>query len=103
MIDPHEDVPRIKTSNTTIFPEELPTPEEELRNLDTGNESMWKQLSQKQKKNMFKMKLKEKQTRVSTLQIAEFLGEFLHGTEVLHHQAFLAMCPGALMELSGEM
>ena len=68
--------------------EELPPSDKELYRLDTGDESMWKSLTPKQKKAMFARKLKEKNTGVSILQISEFLSEFLKGTKALHHQAF---------------
>ena len=105
IIDPHEDSPKIKTETTNILPEELPNSEESLRKLDKGENTDWKNLTDTQKRDLFRMKLKDKNSRVSPLQITEFLGEFLTGTRTLHHQAFLAKCPGTLMlgDFSGVM
>ena len=88
MIDPHEDSPNIKTVTTNILPEELPSSEESLRMLDKGDNTYWKSLTDMQRGDLFRLKLKDKNSKVSTLQIAEFLGEFISGTRTLHHQAF---------------
>lgn len=105
IIDPHEDSPTIKTDTTTVLPEELPSSEESLRIMDKGENTEWKSLNDAQRRDLFRLKLKDKNTRVTPLQIAEFLGEFLTGTRTLHHQAFLAKCPGTLFlgDFSGDM
>ena len=105
IIDPHEDSPKTRTDTTNILPEELPSSEESLRMMDKGENTEWKSLTDAQRRDLFRLKLKDKNTRVTPLQIAEFLGEFLTGTRTLHHQAFLAKCPGTLFlgDFSGDM
>ena len=104
-VDPHEEAPPIKTANTNVLPEELPESEDDLRKHDNGSNINWKILTEKQKRELFRLKLKEKQSKVSILQISEFLGEYLNGTRTAHHEAFLARCPETLIlgDLSGSM
>ena len=98
ILDPHENAPVIKTDNTKILPEELPESEETLNDLDKGEETNWKGMTQNQRRDLFRMLLRKKKTQVSILQISEFLGGFLSGTKTLHHQDFLSLCPETLLE-----
>ena len=105
IIDPHEEAPPLRTLTTNILPEELPEDDDSLKKLDKGTETNWKTLSEKQRRDLFRMKLKEKQTKVSILQMSEFLGEFLAGTRTMHHDHFLSRCPETLIlgDASGSM
>ena len=84
---------RIKTLNTKTLPEELPISKDEVAELDHNDENTWQRLSPEMKKALFKLRLREKKTRVSILQISEFLIEYLRGTKMNMHKAFLALCP----------
>ena len=104
MIDPHDELPKITTSNNTILPEEMPVVDENLENLNAEDVNTWRNLSPVKKSQLFKIKLKKKGTKVSILQITEFLTEFISGTRTQHHMSFLARCPETLLmgEFSGD-
>ena len=93
-LDPHGEFPEIKTKTVNSIPEE--DMDEEETNVDTEN---WTSLSDRQRKKVFRNKLALKKAKVSILQIAEFLYEFIKGTKVNAHDNFLASCLADLMEM----
>ena len=85
-LDPDETCAKIKTSNTDTLPEE----EEES---DEEGLTDWRARENLKQKKEFLLKMKNKKSRVTLLQISEFLHSYINGTKVNQYWAFLELSP----------
>ena len=92
VIDPHDELPKIKTATTNKIPEE----ESDDDDSEVDISDLVK-LPKKKRRRMFMKLLSKKEVKVSHLQIAEFLVKFLQGTSTNTQKDFLEVCPAAVL------